>query len=95
MPRELIPIVLFMMAGLVGIAFSPIGAAIARRIGGNRTDPSELEELRSEIHDLRAELDEMRGRVGQVDELQGRLDFAERLLAQARSQGALPDGGTR
>lgn len=90
MPRELIPIVLFMMSGLVGIAFSPIGAAIARRIGGHKTDPNEIEELRGEVADLRAELEEMRGRVGQVDELQGRLDFAERLLAQSRAQGVLP-----
>lgn len=91
MDRALIPIVLFQVAGIVAIAFSPIGAAIARRIGGTRTDPKEIEELRADVADLRAELDDMRSRVGQVDELQERVDFAERLLAQARSQGALPN----
>jgi hypothetical protein len=95
MPRELIPIVLFIMSGAVAIAYSPIGAAIARRINGPRVDPTEMDELRGEMNEMRSELDEMRGRVGQVDELQERVDFAERLLAQARSQGVLPDGGTR
>ena len=91
MPRELIPIILFNVCGLVAIAFSPIGAAIARRIGGNRADESEVAELRGEVSELRAELDETRSRLNQLDELQERVDFAERMLAQARDKAALPE----
>jgi len=90
MDRALIPIVLFQVIGIVAIAFSPIGAAIAKRIAGTRTDPKEIEELRADVADLRGELEHMRERVGQVDELQERVDFAERLIAQQRSQSALP-----
>ena len=45
---------------------------------------------------------EIRGRLGEVDELRGRLaeveerlDFAERLLAQAREADQLPGGAQR
>jgi ubiquinone biosynthesis protein UbiJ len=86
-PRELIPIVLFNICGLVAIAFSPIGRAIARRIGGGKAEESEVAELRADVADLRAELD---ARLGHVDELQERLDFAERALTQIKSREALP-----
>ena len=76
-----------MAGGLVAIAFSPIGRAIARRIGGGKVEESEVAELRADVADLRAELD---ARLGQVDELQERLDFAERALAQVKARDALP-----
>ena len=91
MPRELIPIILFNVCGLVAIAFSPIGRAIARRIAGDKVDEGELGELRGEVGELRAELDDTRARLSQLDEMQERLDFAERMLAQAREKTALPE----
>lgn len=90
MDRTLIPIVLFQVIGVIAIAFSPIGSALAKRIAGTRVDPKEMDELRADVADLRGELDHMRERVAQVDELQERVDFAERLLSQARASGALP-----
>src|SRR5262245_57413835 len=90
-PRELIPIILFNVCGLVAIAFSPIGRAIARRIGGDKVDEGEVAELRGELSELRAELDDTRSRLAQLDEMQERLDFAERVLAQARDKAALPE----
>jgi hypothetical protein len=68
--------------GLVKIFRGPIGAAIAERIRGGAPagDPA-----------LAAEVDHLRGRLAEVEE---RLDFAERLLAQVRQADQLP-GGTR
>ena len=86
MPHELVPIVVFVMLGLVGVSFSPMGRALARRIGGEagalqggQRDTAELEALHGDMADLRREL----------DEVQNRLDFTERLLAQAKERGLL------
>jgi uncharacterized coiled-coil DUF342 family protein len=81
--------------GVVGVTFSPVGRAMARRIGGGRIDDesaAELEELRAEIAELRRELDSANARLRELDEITSRLEFAERLLAQARERGALGSG---
>ena len=65
---------------LILLAFSPIGRALADRIrhgaGGARPDPAMQEEL-ARLRD-------------DVVELQERVDFAERLLAQKSEAGRLP-----
>ena len=69
---------------MVKLFTGPIGAAIAERIrGGARPadDPA-----------LASEVDHLRGRLAEVEE---RLDFAERLLAQAREADQLPGGTHR
>jgi hypothetical protein len=92
MPGELIPISLFIMGGLVGIAFSPIGRAISRRLGGE--DPVEVKALQEEIELLRQDVAEMRADVlHQLEDTHSRLDFAERVIAQSRAKDALPAGG--
>ena len=89
MPGELIPISLFIMGGLVGIAFSPIGRAISRRLGGE--DPAEVKALQDEVEVLRQELaDTRREMLAQLEDAHSRLDFAERVLADARQKPALP-----
>ncbi len=87
-PEVIVPVVLFGGGALVGISFSPIGRAIARRMGG-KDEAAEGQAL-AEVDALREELQGLRGEVG---ELQERLDFAERLLAQAREKGQLGPGG--
>ena len=69
--------------GLVKIFQGPIGAAIAERIRGATPadDPA-----------LAADVEHLRGRLAEVEE---RLDFAERLLAQAREADQLPGGAHR
>jgi hypothetical protein len=66
-------------AAAIGVLFGPIGSALARRIGG-RPEP---DDARAEIEEMRAgvtaEVDRLRDRVAEVEE---RLDFTERLLAQ-------------
>jgi hypothetical protein len=77
----ILAIVLLFGGGVVAaVSFSPIGRAIADRIrgrvGASGTDPLLLEEL-----------DRMRQ---EMAELQERVDFAERLLAQGKQSERLP-----
>ncbi|HYB43768.1 MAG TPA: hypothetical protein VEL75_18460 [Candidatus Methylomirabilis sp.] len=78
----MVPIVVFIVLGLIPISFSPVGRALARRIGGEpraERDEADIQALQGDVADLRQEL----------DEVQNRLDFAERLLTQAREKGLL------
>lgn len=73
-------IFLFGGATAVGLAFSPVGRALAERIRGKGhavagPDPDTL----AEIDQLRQEL----------TDVQERLDFAERLMTQHREAGQL------
>jgi F0F1-type ATP synthase membrane subunit b/b' len=70
--------------GLVKIFTGPVARALADRIRGRAGadgDPAVL-----------AEVDQLRARLAEVEE---RLDFAERLLAQAREADQLPGGTHR
>jgi len=70
--------------GLVKIFKGPLGAAIADRVRGAREPAGDPV--------LAVEVDQLRGRLAEVEE---RLDFAERLLAQARETDQLPGGAHR
>lgn len=61
----------------------PIGKAIARRIEGHRGGADETGDLEVRA----AEADALRHRVAELEE---RLDFAERVLAQSREPDRLP-----
>jgi hypothetical protein len=84
-----VPFILFGFGALVGISYSPIGKAVARRLGGGKDEAAEGQAL-AEVDALREEMQALRG---EVSELQERLDFAERLLAQVRTKGQLGSGG--
>ena len=73
-------------AGALGVFFGPIGRAVGRLIEGPRaarTDDGAIGELRSRVEQLEAE----RGRLAELEE---RLDFAERVLAQSEPPARLP-----
>ena len=77
---------------ILGVAFSPIGRAFAHRImHGRAPKPSEMgtdprvDELSGEVAALRE----------QLEQAQERIDFTERLLAQARERGQLGAGNGR
>jgi len=77
-PGVLLLMVLGVVAGAVAIFF-PLMRAIARRIEGkSKPDAAlleEIEQLRSQVHDLE-------GMQSRIAELEERVDFTERLLAQ-------------
>lgn len=79
--EDILAIILIFGGGTaIAISFSPIGKAIANRIRGGgeiHTDP----EVLAELDDLRA----------QLNEVQERLDFAERMLP--KGSGTPGNGG--
>jgi cell division protein FtsB len=77
------------MVALVGVSILTLAKAFAKRIAGGSSDAREIEALRDEITQLRAEVDGIRSQLTDLDEIQNRLDFSERLLAQARERGLL------
>ena len=87
MPFEQFVITLSAIIGTIVILRGPIGRALAARIEGHRPltpgEALELDELRSRV----VALEETRG---QLAELQERLDFTERLLAQQSRAPELP-----
>lgn len=90
--EDIVAIVLLFGGGtLIALSLSPIGRAIADRIKGVGPGSSgdvvrQLEETQGHVLD---ELDALRQEVGEVNE---RLDFAERLLANQRDVGRLGEG---
>ena len=78
--------------GMAKILTGPIGVALAGRLrgaaAGDAALASEVEDLRSRL----GEVEELRGRLAEVED---RLDFAERLLAQAREADQLHGGAQR
>lgn len=81
----LVPITMFLTIGAVLIFRGPLGKAIGERIAGR---PRELDQT-AESEALRGEVEELRWRLTEVEE---RLDFTERVLAQQKQGGRLPPG---
>lgn len=81
--EDILAIIMFGGGGAMFLlAISPVGRAIADRI--RRAAPADIEaEVYAELDGLRAE----------VSELQERVDFAERLLADQREQAHIANRG--
>jgi len=85
-----------MVVGTGGVAVLTLVRAVARRISagpGAADGRREIDALRDEVDRLRAEVDGAQARLGELDDVQNRLDFAERMLAQVRDgkdKNALP-----
>jgi hypothetical protein len=78
--------IIFLFGGgtTICLAFSPVGRALAERIRGRGAEPAYDPELIAEVQSLRTD----------VVELQERVDFTERLLAQRNEPmqiGSRPD----
>ena len=89
--QETIMMVLVLIAfTIVAIkVFGPLARAWARKLEGKVGDP----ELRAEMDHLRDQVADMDGLRGRVQELEERVEFAERLLSQKRDQDLLQRGG--
>lgn len=76
----------------VGVPVAAYAAIVATRAiwvkPGQQGD--KVEELGQEVESLRARLNEVEGQQNRIAELEERLDFAERLLAQSREPERLP-----
>lgn len=83
---------IIIMAGIVGGTIAEIAKAWARR----GASPADVAQLKAQVEQCRAALEQAQAALAhqgaQVAELQERLDFAERLLAQARDRAALGPG---
>lgn len=78
---------------MLGVVLLPIARAVAKRIGGGASDHAlmnEIQGLRDDVDAMRAELADNNRRLGQLDDMQSRLDFAERVIAQGKDRNALP-----
>ena len=86
--QETILIALTIIAVSVGVIFllKPLVQALARRLEGRTVDHALHEEV-AQLRDQVAEVEPLRGR---MQELEERVEFAERLLAQRRDQELLP-----
>jgi len=74
------------------LAISPIGRAIADRIRSGT--PGSPDERVGRLHETQqAILEDLDGVRQELTELQERMDFTERLLAQHRDPGRLPEEG--
>ena len=87
MVREVLE-TLIVTAGIVLVAYSPIFRAFGKRIMHGKTPP---EGVALTVDDAR--VDQISGEVAtlrrHLDETLDRLDFTERMLAQAQAKGAL------
>ncbi|MBL8978076.1 MAG: hypothetical protein JNM53_06685 [Gemmatimonadetes bacterium] len=79
-------IVLVMVSAFVSAVLYPIARAYARRLEGSAGTAA----LRQELGEVYARLDELQQGQERIAELEGRLDFAERLLAQQREPERIP-----
>lgn len=78
--EDILAIVLIFGGGaFVAISFSPLGRAMADRIRGRGGEPIHDPQVYEELDQVKQEL----------AELQERVDFAERLIAQGREAGQL------
>ena len=73
------------------IVLWPLMRAIARRIEGRVAAPDPA--LRAEVDDLKARLAEVEHFQLRLADLEERVDFAERMLAQRREGGRIGQGG--
>ena len=91
--QETVLLALVIIAISVGVIFllKPLVQALARRLEGRGAGtglPGEVDALRQQV----VELEPLRDRVHELEE---RMEFTERLLAQRRDQDLLPRGEKR
>ena len=99
LPTEFAQYAVVIVGGLSALSLT---TAIARRIAGprqpipplfgNKGAQQDVDVLREDVERLHGEVAELRSRCATMDEIQERLDFAERMLAQVRDKAALPPG---
>lgn len=85
----LIALVIIAISIATVFLFKPLILALARRIENRGVDPA----LRGDVEQLREQVTDLEPLRGRVHELEERIEFTERLLAQRRDTDLLPRGG--
>ncbi len=97
MPPEYI--VALITVAIAAITITKVVKAIAATRQRHGASASELAQLQHHLEQLAAAVEDSQGtqsnQAAQITELQERLDFAERMLAQARDRAALGAGQKR
>lgn len=89
LPAPVFLIIVVVVVGASAWVLGPLFRAIARRIEGrSRLDPA----IHEELEQLRARAAEVDGLNQRVAELEERVDFTERMLAQRSAPERLPEG---
>ncbi len=87
---------LFGVLALVGLTVHGVLRVIRqyvdRKFGSRGLEPHELAAIRAEIADMRTRVDDSDDLERRLQELEERMDFAERVLAQQPSRPGLPGG---
>jgi hypothetical protein len=83
--EDILAIVLIFGGGtLTALSFSPVGRAFAERLRARHSAPAPDPAVYEELDQLRQD----------VTELQERVDFAERMVAQSREAGEIGKGAS-
>jgi hypothetical protein len=86
-----IAIISVFCTAIVGMLLRPVFMAWARRIDGRHAEDGASEDELAQLRERVIELETQGMRIGELEE---RLDFAERLLAQRNESPRLPANGT-
>jgi hypothetical protein len=93
-PGDIAPVLgmLVFTFGVVAVIIlrGPVGKALARRLEGGSPLPDTSAQ---QLDDLHLRMAELEVQVGRIHELEERLDFAERLLAQGRTETGRLEAG--
>ena len=86
--KDIAIVAVFAIAALLAVAnlLRPVMRAWARRLEGGVVDPG----LSNEVADLRERVAELEGSGTRLQELEERVDFAERMLAQLPEPARIP-----
>ncbi|MES2304114.1 MAG: hypothetical protein V4558_01330 [Gemmatimonadota bacterium] len=89
-PEWLAPVIVMSLVAIIAcILLYPMARAWARRHEAGAMDPN----LIDEVNHLRERVGDLEGQVARMQELEERVDFAERLLAQREDVIRLPREG--
>ena len=88
---------IFLLAlGMLFTTVIVVARSISAAVAGRGASPSEIADLREQLHQQTVALEDanstLTSHTAQLAELQERVDFAERVLAQARERKALGPG---
>lgn len=90
LPPQVTGVIAIGFLAAVAVVLHPLMRAIGRRIEGRQSTPDPA--LRAEVDQLQARLHELEQVQHRVMELEERVDFAERLLAQRREPDRIDRG---